>query len=105
MANYNGHFEDSYGNVVLPTPHSFTSVIETSITASQAYVKGQFVTICIPNGLNHLYRVIAPISSGNTFVVGTNIEAITVSNINEMLTASDGTTFTLQDYIDGVYDN
>ena len=103
MANYNGHFEDSNGNVILPTPHSYTSVIETSMTASQAYVVGQFVTICIPNGLNHLYRVTATIAVNDTFAVGTNIESITVSNINEMLTASDGTTFTLQDYLDGNY--
>ena len=104
MANYNGHFEDSSGNVILPTPHSYTSVIETSLTASQAYVKGQYVTIVIPNGLNHLYRVTSPITSGETFSVGTNIESITVSNINEMLTASNGTVFTLQDYLDGNYD-
>ena len=103
MANYNGHFEDSHGNVVLPTPHSYTSVIETSMTASQAYVVGQYVTINIPNGLNHLYRVKTAIVSGESFVVGTNIESITVSNINEMLTASDGTEFTLDDYLNGVY--
>ena len=103
MSNYNGHFEDSNGNVLLPTPHSYTSVIETSMTASQAYVVGQFITINIPNGLNHLYRAKTAIASGNTFVVGTNIESITVSNINEMLTASNGTKFTLQDYLDGNY--
>lgn len=103
MATYIGHFEDSQGNVVLPTPHSYTSLIETSMTASQAYVVGQYVTINIPNGLNHLYRVKAAIVSGESFVVGSNIESITVSNINEMLTASDGTTFTLDDYLNGNY--
>ena len=104
MANYNGHFEDSSGNVILPTPHSYTSVIETSMNASQAYVKGQYITITIPNGLNHLYRAKATIAQGATFVVGTNIESVSVSNINEQLTASNGVKFTLQDYLDGNYD-
>ena len=103
MANLIGHFEDSNGNVVLPTPHSYTSVIETSMNASQAFTKGQFITINIPGGLNHLYRVKRAIISNELFEVGTNIEEITVSNINAMLTASDGTKFTLQDYIDGNY--
>ena len=103
MANYNGHYEDSNGNVILPTPHSYTSNIETSTTASQAYTKGQFVTINIPGGLNHLYRVKAAIAAGNTFTVGTNIELINVADINKMLTASNGTIFTIQKYKDGDY--
>ena len=104
MATLLGHFEDSYGNIVLPTPHSYTSVIETSLTASQAYVVGELVTIVIPGGLNHLYRVKQPITLGDTFSVGTNIEIFNVAILNEMLTASDGTVFTLQDYLDGNYD-
>ena len=103
MANLIGHFEDSNGNVVLPTPHSYTSIIETSMNASQPYVVGQIITICIPGGLNHLYRIKTAIASNDLFVVGTNIEEITVSNINEQLTAPDGTTFTLQDFLDGNY--
>ena len=103
MANYHGHFEDSNGNVILPTPHSYTSIIETSMNASQAFTVGQFITINIPGGLNHLYRVKATIASNDLFVVGTNIEEVTVSNINEQLTASDGTKFTLQDFLDGNY--
>ena len=103
MANYNGHFEDSNGNVILPTPHSYTSVIETSMTASQAYAIGDYITINIPNGLNHLYRAKAAIARGNTFSVGTNIVITDVATLNKKLTTSGGVEFTLNNLINGNY--
>lgn len=69
--------------------------IETSSTSAHAYTKGQLL---IYN--NQLYKVIAAIAVGNTLTVGTNIQAITISNLSSMLTASTGIQFYF-DYKDG----
>ena len=96
MANYNGHFEDSSGNILLNTPHSMAN-IEGS-TASQVYVIGEHL---IYN--NRLCEVIANIASGTTLAIGTNIQYTDLATINKRLTASNGTHFTLQNLIDGAY--
>lgn len=103
MATYTGHFEDSSGNILLPTPSSYTSVIETSMTASQAYAIGDTVQLNIPGGLNHLYRVKTAIASGGTFTVGTNIVSIDIGTLNKQITASTGEVFSLQNLINGNY--
>ena len=69
--------------------------VETSSTSAHAYTKGQ---ILVYN--NQTYRVKAAIAVGNTLTVGTNIEAITISNLSTMLVATNGTQFYF-DYKDG----
>lgn len=72
-------------------------VVQNGNTATQAFTKGQIVV-----WKNKTYRVIAAIASGNTFKVGTNIEAVTISTLSSMLVASNGTQFYF-DYKDGKY--
>mgnify|MGYP003310833540 CR=1 FL=1 len=43
MATYNGHFEDSSGNILLPIPSGAAATVETGSTASQAYTVGSFL--------------------------------------------------------------
>ena len=95
MSNYNGQFQDSSANILLATPHSYAN-IEGS-TASQAYVKGQMLVYN-----NRLCQVIAPISSGNTLTIGTNIAYKNVGDIGKQLVASDGKGFYF-DVKDGSY--
>lgn len=66
-----------------------------STTVAHVYVKGQLLIY-----RNQLYRVLLPLAIGDTLVVGTNIEAVSVSTLSSMLTASDGSQFYF-DYLDG----
>lgn len=68
--------------------------VESTIVA-HVYVKGQLLIY-----RNQLYRVLLPLAIGDTLVVGTNIEAVSVSTLSSMLTASDGSQFYF-DYLDG----
>lgn len=70
--------------------------VETS-PSTHAYTKGQML---IYN--NQLYRVKAAIAIGNTLTIGTNIEAVSVSTLSTMLTATDGKGFYF-DVKDGQY--
>ena len=76
---------------------NFTNLaqVETSNKSAHAYTKGQLLVYN-----NKLYRVIAAISVNNTLTVGTNIQAITISNLSSMLTATNGNQFYF-DYKDG----
>lgn len=69
--------------------------IESSSTSTHAYIKGQLLVYN-----NQLYRVIAAIAVGNTLTVGTNIQAISISTLSSMLTATNGNQFYF-DYKDG----
>ena len=99
MATYNGHFEDASGNILLPIPSGSTATIETSSTASQAYTTGALLYFN-----NRLCRVTSAIASGNTLAVGTNLAYSSLgAEASGHLVASNGTEFTLQNLIDGVY--
>lgn len=73
------------------------ATIETSSVSAHAYVKGQLLVYN-----NQLYRVISAITVGTTLSEGSNISAISISNISSMLVASDGTQFYF-DYYNGHY--
>lgn len=59
-------------------PKTDVATIEPSTTASRSYSVGELVYV---NG--SLYKVIASISQGSTFTVGTNIQSTTVSGVLE----------------------
>lgn len=99
MATYNGHFEDSNGNILLPIPSGATATIETSNKASQAYTTGSLLYYN-----NRLCRVIAAIASGGTLAIGTNI---VYTSLGEQTTAHmvapNGTEFSFQSLLNGDY--
>ena len=95
MSNYNGQFQDSGANILLPTPHSYANI--EGATASQAYVVGQMVVFN-----NRLCEVTSAISSGDTFTIGSNIAYKNVGDIGKQLVASDGKGFYF-DVKDGKY--
>lgn len=66
-----------------------------STTVAHVYVKGQLLVY-----RNQLYRVLVPLTIGDALVIGTNVEAIDISTLSYMLTASDGSQFYF-DYKDG----
>ena len=66
-----------------------------STTVAHVYVKGQLLIY-----RNQLYRVLLPLAVGDTLVEGTNIEAVSISTLSYMLTASNGSQFYF-DYKDG----
>ena len=68
--------------------------VETSPT-THAYIRGQMLLYN-----NQLYRVKQTIAVGATLTVGTNIEAVSVSTLSSMLTATNGNGFYF-DYKDG----
>lgn len=99
MATYNGHFEDSSGNVLLPISGGIAAAIETGSTASQAYMKGTYLFYN-----NRLCKATAAISSGASLSIGSNISYVSLgAEIKDHLVASNGVAFTLQDYINGAY--
>ena len=69
------------------TQSDFGSV-ETSSVSSHAYVKGNLLLYN-----NQLYRAKTAIAVGATLTVGSNIEAVTVGTLSNMLTASNGNQF------------
>ena len=100
MANYQGHFEDSSGNILLPIPSGATATVETGTTASQAYTVGAYLYFN-----NKLCKVTTAIASGATLAIGTNLSQTSLgAELSGHLVASDGTEFTLTNLINGVYD-
>ncbi len=99
MATFNGHFEDSNGNILLPIPSGATATVENTNIARQNYSPGSFLYF-----QNRLCRVTQTIASGNTLEVGVNLSYTTIGvEMTSHFMASDGTEFTLQDYLDGNY--
>lgn len=99
MAILNGHFEDANGNILLPMNSGEANTIETGTTASQAYTKGTYLFFN-----NKLCKASRAIASGNTLAIGTNLTQVSLGGeISSHLIASNGTEFTLQNLIDGVY--
>lgn len=99
MANYNGHFEDSSGNILLPIGGGMAAAVESGSTASQAYTKGTYLFYN-----NRLCKATTAISSGASLSIGSNLSSVSLgSEMKDHLVASNGVAFTLQNYIDGVY--
>lgn len=98
MATYNGHNEDSSGNILLSIGNGMTATVETGTTASQAYTKG---TLLFFN--NRLCKATTAISSGATLAVGTNLSQTSLgAELTSHLRSSDGKEFYF-DVKDGTY--
>lgn len=74
MATLQGTFEDSSGNVLLNTPHSY-AYIESGTTATKAYAKGDLLVF-----KNQLCQANSAISTGTTLTIGGNVTSTTVAN-------------------------
>ena len=72
---------------ITATQNDFAT-IESSSVASHAYVKGNMLVYG-----GQLYRAKTAISVGSTLTVGSNIEAVTVGTLSNMLTATNGNQF------------
>lgn len=99
MANYNGHYEDASGNILLPIPSGATATIETGTTASQAYTTGSYLYFN-----NRLCRVKTAIAKNATLTVGTNVEYTSLGQqTTAHLVSSNGTAFSFQSLVNGDY--
>ena len=99
MSNLQGHFEDSSGNILLPFANGAVATIESGSTASQAYTKGALLYFN-----DKLCKASAAISSGATLAIGTNLTRTYLgTELSGHMVASDGTEFSFQNLIDGVY--
>lgn len=98
MATYNGHNEDSSGNILLSIGNGMTATVETGTTASQAYTKGALLFFN-----NRLCKATKAISSGATLAVGTNLSQTSLgAELTSHLRSSDGKEFYF-DVKDGTY--
>lgn len=98
MATYNGHNEDSSGNILLSIGNGMTAKVETGTTASQAYTKGSYLFFN-----NRLCKATTAISSGATLAVGTNLSQTSLgAELTSHLRSSDGKEFYF-DVKDGTY--
>ena len=89
MATYNGHNEDSSGNLLLSIGNGMTATVETGSTASQAYTKGAYLFF-----QNKLCKANSAISSGATLTIGSNLSQTTLgAELTSHLRASDGKEF------------
>ena len=78
---------DTKNTKITATQTDFAT-IESSSVAAHAYIKGNLLVYN-----NQLYRAMTAIAVGNTLTVGTNIEAVNVGTLSNMLTASNGNGF------------
>ena len=98
MAIYNGHNEDSSGNILLSIGNGMTATVETGSTASQAYTKGSYLFFN-----NRLCKATSAIASGATLAVGTNLSQTSIGQeLTSHLRSSDGKEFYF-DLKDGKY--
>ena len=98
MATYNGHNEDSSGNILLSIGNGMAATVETGSTASQAYTKGALLFFN-----NRLCKATQAISSGATLAVGTNLSQTSLgAELTSHLRSSDGKEFYF-DVKDGTY--
>ena len=98
MATYNGHQEDSSGNILLSIGNGMTATVETGSTASQAYTKGAYLFFN-----NRLCKASTAIASGATLAVGTNLTQTSLgAELTSHLRSSDGKEFYF-DVKDGSY--
>ena len=98
MATYNGHNEDSSGNILLSIGNGMTATVETGTTASQAYTKGSYLFFN-----NRLCKATTAIASGATLAIGTNLSQTSIGQeITSHLRSSDAKEFYF-DVKDGKY--
>ena len=97
MATYKGHFEDSSGNLILPTPKGATATVETGANASQAYTAGSYLYHA-----DRFKKVTSAIASGGA--IASKASATTVGQeMTAHFVASNGTEFSFQTLINGGY--
>ena len=98
MAIYQGHNEDSSGNLLLSIGNGMTATVETGSTASQAYTKGSYLFFN-----NRLCKAASAIASGATLTIGGNLTQTSLgAEITSHLRSSDGKEFYF-DVKDGTY--
>lgn len=98
MAIYQGHNEDSSGNLLLSIGNGMTATVETGSTASQAYTKGSYLFFD-----NRLCKAASAIASGATLTIGGNLTQTSLgAEITSHLRSSDGKEFYF-DVKDGQY--
>lgn len=98
MAIYQGHNEDSSGNLLLSIGNGMTATVETGSTASQAYTKGSYLFFD-----NRLCKAASAIASGATLTIGGNLTQTSIgAEITSHLRSSDGKEFYF-DVKDGQY--
>lgn len=89
MAIYQGHNEDSSGNLLLSIGNGMTATVETGSTASQAYTKGSYLFFN-----NRLCKAASAIASGATLTIGGNLTQTSLgAEITSHLRSSDGKEF------------
>lgn len=98
MATYNGHNEDTDGNLLLCIGNGMTAALETGSTASQNYDKGSYLFFN-----NILCKVQNAITIGDTLEIGTNLNETTIGyELSSHLKANNGTEFYF-DYQNNTY--
>lgn len=89
MAIYQGHNEDSSGNLLLSIGNGMTATVETGSTASQAYTKGSYLFFN-----NRLCKAASAIASGATLTIGSNLTQTSLgAELTSHLRSSDGKEF------------
>lgn len=89
MAIYQGHNEDSSGNLLLSIGNGMTATVETGSTASQAYTKGAYLFFN-----NRLCKAASAIAKGATLTIGSNLTQTSLgAEITSHLRSSDGKEF------------
>ena len=89
MAIYQGHNEDSSGNLLLSIGNGMTATVETGSTASQAYTKGSYLFFN-----NRLCKAASAIAKGATLTIGGNLTQTSLgAEITSHLRSSDGKEF------------
>lgn len=98
MAIYQGHNEDSSGNLLLSIGNGMTATVETGTKASQAYTKGQYLFFD-----NKLCKASTAIAANATLAIGTNLTQTSLgAELTSHLRSSDGKEFYF-DVKDGKY--
>ena len=97
MSNFQGHFEDSNGNIILPIPSGGAATVETGANASQAYSAGAYLYHD-----NKFKKVTSAIASGGAIASKTSATSIG-QEMSSHFVASNGTEFSFQTLIDGGY--
>lgn len=99
MATYNGHYEDSSGNILLPIPVGGGIKVETGTTATQAYAKGAYFY-----ANNRFCKAKTAIASGDTFTSGTNVTYTSIgAELKAHITTPDGVEFSFTKLVNGDY--
>ena len=89
MAIYQGHNEDSSGNLLLSIGNGMTATVETGTKASQAYVKGAYLFFN-----NKLCKASSAIAKNATLTIGTNLTQTSLgAELTSHLKANNGNEF------------